>query len=43
MDLVDILPDVRYWSDGLCSTNLTHISDFAVKDTDSEILCLIKN
>ena len=35
MDLVDILPDVRYWSEVLCCTILTHI-----RDTDFEILCL---
>ena len=27
MDLVDTLPDVRYWSDVLCCTITTHISD----------------
>ena len=40
MDLVDILPDVRYWSVVLCCTILTHISDLEVKVTDFEILCL---
>ena len=40
MDLVDILPDVRYWSEGLCCTILIHISDLEVKVTDFEILCL---
>ena len=39
MDLVDILPDVRYWS-VLCCTILTHISDLEVKIMDFEILCL---
>ena len=27
MDLVDTLPDVRYWSEVLCCTIMTHISD----------------
>ena len=38
MDLVDILPDVRYWSEVLCCTILTLISDLEVKITDFEIL-----
>ena len=38
MDLVDILPDVRYWSEVLCCTILTHINDLVVKVTDFEIL-----
>ena len=38
MDLVDTLPDVRYWSEVLCCTITTHISDLEVKDTDFEIL-----
>ena len=33
MDLVDIVPDVRYWSEVLCCTVMPHISDL-------EILCL---
>ena len=42
MDLVDIVPDVRYWSEVLCCTILTHISDLEVKVkvTSFEILCL---
>ena len=40
MDLVDILPDVRYLSEVLCCTILTHISDLEVKVTEFEILCL---
>ena len=40
MDLVDILADVRYWSEVLCCTILIHISDLEVKVTDFEILCL---
>ena len=40
MDLVDILPDVRYWSEILCCTILTHISDLEVKVMVFEILCL---
>ena len=39
IDLVDILPDVRYWSEVLYCI-LTHISDLEVKVTDFEILCL---
>ena len=31
MDLVDIVPGVRYWSEVLCCTILTHISDLEVK------------
>ena len=40
MDLVDILPDVRYWSEVLCCFISTHISDLEIKVTDFEILCL---
>ena len=38
MDLVSTLPDVRYWSEVLCCTITTHISDPEVKVTDLEIL-----
>ena len=38
MDLVDTLPDVRYWSEILCCTIMTHINDLEVKVTDFEIL-----
>ena len=38
MDVVDTLPDVRYWSEVLCFTIMTHISDLMVKVTDFEIL-----
>ena len=38
MDLVDTLPDVRYLSEVLCYTIMTHISDLEVKGTDFEIL-----
>ena len=38
MDLIDILPDVRCWSEVLCCTILTHLSDLDVKVTDFEIL-----
>ena len=34
MDLVDTLPDVRYWSDSLCYTILTYIGHLEVKVTD---------
>ena len=40
MDLVDTLPHVRYWSENLCYTIMTHISDLEVKGTDFEILSL---
>ena len=38
MDLVDTLPDDRYWSEVLCCTITTHINDLEVKVTDFEIL-----
>ena len=38
MDLLDTLPDVRYWSEVLCCTIMTHISDLEVKVMDFEIL-----
>ena len=38
MDLIDTLPDVRYWSEVLCCTITTHIGDLEVKVTDLEIL-----
>ena len=38
IDLLDTLPDVRYWSEVLCYTITTHISDLEVKGTDFEIL-----
>ena len=31
MDLVDTLPDVRYWSEVLCCTIMTHVGDLKVK------------
>ena len=34
MDLVDTLPDVRYWSEVLCCTIMTHIGDLEVKVPD---------
>ena len=40
MGLVNVLLDIRYWSEVLCCTILTHISDLEVKVTDFEILCL---
>ena len=36
MDLVDTLPDVRYWSEVLCCTITTHISDLEV-NSDPEV------
>ena len=38
MELVETLPDVRYWSEVLCCTIMTHIIDLEVKVTDFEIL-----
>ena len=38
MDLIDTLPDIRYWSEVLCYTITTHISDFEVKVMDFKIL-----
>ena len=38
MDLVDTLPDVRYWSEVLCCTITSHIRDLEVKVMDFEIL-----
>ena len=38
MDLVDTLPDVRYWSEVLYCTITTHIDDLEVNVTDFEIL-----
>ena len=37
LDLVDTLPDVRYWSEVLCCTIIIHISDLEIKVTDFEI------
>ena len=37
MNLVDTLPDVRYWSVVLCCTILTHLCDPEVKVTNFEI------
>ena len=34
MDLVDTLPFVRYWSEVLCSTIPTHLSDLYVMVTN---------
>ena len=39
MDQVDILHAGRYWSEVLCCTIMTHLSDLEVKVTDLEILC----
>ena len=36
MEAVHICPDVRYWSEGLCCTNLTHMSDLEVRVMDLE-------
>ena len=37
MDLVDTLPVVRYWSEVLFSTIMTHLHDLGVKVMDFEI------
>ena len=39
MDQVDTLHIDRYWSEVLCCTITTHLSDHEVKVTDLEILC----
>ena len=39
MDQVDTLYIDRYWSEVLCCTITTHLSDHEVKVTDFEILC----
>ena len=39
MDQVDTLHIDRYWSEVLCFSITTHLSDFEVKVTDLEILC----
>ena len=39
MDQVDTLHIDRYWSEVLCCTITTHLSDLEVKVTDLEILC----
>ena len=36
--IVDIFPVVRYWSEVLCLTILTHLSDFEVKVIDFIVL-----
>ena len=38
MDLVDTLHVVRYWSENLCSTIMTHLHDLQVKVMDWKIL-----
>ena len=38
LDLVDTLPDARYWSGVFCCTIITHISDLEIKVMDFEIL-----
>ena len=39
MDEVDTLHIDRYWSEVLCCTITTHMSDLDVKVTDLDILC----
>ena len=38
MDPIGTLPDVRDWSEVLCCTIMTHISNLEVKVMDFEIL-----
>ena len=42
MDLVDILHVVKYWSENLCSTIMTHLRDLQVKVMDIEIFLLFQ-
>ena len=37
---VDTMPVVRYWSEVLCCTIVTHLSDLEVKFVDFKISCL---
>ena len=37
MDLVDTLPDVRYWSEVLCCTTQTHFDDFDMPRVGLEV------
>ena len=39
MDQVDTLHVGLYWSEGLCSTIMTHLGDLEFKVRDFEILC----
>ena len=41
MDLVDTLPNVKYWPEVLYCTITTHFSDLEVKVTDFEILIFL--
>ena len=40
MGLVDIMPAVTSWSEVLCCTILTHMTDLDVKVVDLKNLCL---
>ena len=42
MDLVDTLHVVRYWSENLYSTIMTHLSDLQVKVMDFEIFLMFQ-
>ena len=39
MDQVDTMPVVRYWSEVVLCTIMTHLGDLQIKVTDFEILC----
>ena len=39
MDLADTIHIVRYLSEVLCCTIMTHLNDYEVKVTDFEFLC----
>ena len=42
MNLVDTLPVVRYWSENICSTIMTHLRDLQVKVMDFEIFLMFQ-
>ena len=42
MDLLDTLHVVRYWSENLCSTIMTHLCNLQVKVIDFEIFLMFK-
>ena len=42
MDLVDTLHVVRYWSENLFSTIMTHLRDLQVKVMDFEIFLMFQ-
>ena len=42
MDLIDILPNVRYWSEVLCCTILTHVSDLGSRSQTLKFFVYVK-